>query len=108
MADNPRTILLPVGVRFSDDLQRTRDESNLSPAEKIDNEDVKMQASALLGVPSPNGTTNGFWNSASVLLKRKQLIASKKHGGLSARAASMLVSVTSPAGYWYMFLCSFI
>ncbi|XP_057541966.1 protein ACCUMULATION AND REPLICATION OF CHLOROPLASTS 3, chloroplastic isoform X1 [Amaranthus tricolor] len=100
MADNPRTILLPVGVRFSDDLQRTRDESNLSPAEKIDNEDVKMQASALLGVPSPNGTTNGFWNSASVLLKRKQLIASKKHGGLSARAASMLESERDTNTRW--------
>lgn len=99
LADNPRIFHLPVGVRLSSDLQDTCDKSNISwPAEDNNDDDVQKQASALSSVPPLNGISDGgldavsgLWNSASVLLKRKQPIVSKKQGVLSARAASMLV-----------------
>ncbi|XP_021727938.1 protein ACCUMULATION AND REPLICATION OF CHLOROPLASTS 3-like [Chenopodium quinoa] len=107
LADNPRIFQLPVGVRLSTDLQDIYDDSNLSlSAEKI-NDEVQMQASSVPSVPPRNGITDtsfdavtGFWNSASVLLKRKQPIASKKQGVLSARAASMLESERDTNTKW--------
>lgn len=108
LADNPRNFQLPVGVRLSDDLQDTCDESNLSRSgEKIIDEDIQMQASTAPSVPPLNGITDvsfdavtGFWNSASVLLKKRQPIVSKKQGILSARAASMLESERDTNTKW--------
>lgn len=108
LADNPRIFHLPVGVRLSSDLQDTCDKSNISwPAEDNNDDDVQKQASALSSVPPLNGISDGgldavsgLWNSASVLLKRKQPIVSKKQGVLSARAASMLESERDTKTRW--------
>lgn len=99
LADNTRIFQLPVGVRLSDDSQENCDKSKSSPAAvKINSEDVQVQPAATSSVTILNGFTDvgfdavtGFWNSASVLLNGKQPNVTKKHGVLSARAASMLV-----------------
>lgn len=96
--ENPRIYQLPVGVRFSDDLNDSTDKSNIRSPEEINDVDIQMQASPVPSVPPLNGIADvgfdavtDFWNSASVFLKRKKPNNSKKQGVLSTRAASMLV-----------------
>lgn len=107
VADNPRTFILPVGVRLSDDLHETFDRSNSrQPVERLTPEDAQVQA-AIASVSPLNGVTNAgldvvaeFWNSASTLLGGQQLDITKKQGILSARAASMLEAERDAKTRW--------
>ncbi|XP_021856013.2 protein ACCUMULATION AND REPLICATION OF CHLOROPLASTS 3, chloroplastic isoform X2 [Spinacia oleracea] len=105
--ENPRIYQLPVGVRFSDDLNDSTDKSNIRSPEEINDVDIQMQASPVPSVPPLNGIADvgfdavtDFWNSASVFLKRKKPNNSKKQGVLSTRAASMLESERETKTKW--------
>lgn len=107
VADNPKTFILPIGVRLADDLHETFDRSNSrQPVERLTPEDAQVQA-AIASVPPLNGVTNAgfdvvaeFWNSATTLLRGQQLDITKKQGVLSARAASMLEAERDAKTRW--------
>lgn len=108
VADNPKIFHLPVGVKPSDDSQDSFDKSNSrQPAERINDANGEVQPSAVPSAPSLNGLTDvgfeavtDFWNSASTLLRGRQIDNSKKQGVLSARAASMLESERDSKARW--------
>ncbi|KAJ8426469.1 hypothetical protein Cgig2_012382 [Carnegiea gigantea] len=107
VADNPKTFILPVGVRLADDLHETFDRSNSrQPVERLTPEDAQVQA-AIASVSPLNGVTNAgfdvvaeFWNGATTLLRGRQLDITKKQGVLLARAASMLEAERDAKTRW--------